>query len=79
MVVEPCGAQCPVSISIVSIIVARHAFKDAMHAFRRNFGEERLNEALMNQVGEIYNNISIDSVTLGRKLSLALPAIVSTC
>jgi len=79
MIVEPCGAQCPVSVSIVSIIVARHAFQNALHAFRRDFGEERLDKSLMDQVGEIYKNISIDSVTLERKLSLALPAIVSTC
>jgi hypothetical protein len=32
MVVEPFGAQCPISTSVVPIVVARHVLQDIMHS-----------------------------------------------
>jgi hypothetical protein len=79
MVVEPFGAQCPISTSVVPIVVARHVLHDIMHSLRRDMREERLDEGLMLQVREIYNSMNEINSTRLRRLSLALPDNVSTC
>ena len=67
------------STSIVPIVVARHVLEDVVHSLCRDMGEERLDEALLCQVGEIYNSVNKRSFTRLRRLVLALPDNAPIC
>jgi hypothetical protein len=79
VVVQPFGTQCAISTSIVPIVVPRHVFEHIVHSLRRDMREERLNKALVPQVGEICNSVNKSTLTGLRRLSLALPDKMPTC
>ena len=79
MVVQPFGAQCAISTSIVTIVVPRHVLEDIVHPLRRDMREEGLNEGLVPQVWEICHSVNKSTLTGLKRLSLALPDKMPAC